>query len=418
MLRKRLVAASALLLIVLLMFIQSGPLLHARTLTLAQVSADIMDLTASTNLRRDLNGEPCALLKISFNKPGLAFEGNVIGDVSYNAGEYLVYVKANTRYVKVKHQDFDPLMIDFEQTSISPLEGKKVYVVKLQSAGSEEEHVTFIVRPAEAELMIDFKKYPTVDGRAELTLTPGEHSYSVASSGYEMQGSRFMVYADSPNRHVIELDRRTDTPPAVPTNNNITSTSSTPAQSSSVIPSNTINGHEYVDLGLPSGLKWATCNVGAKSPSDYGDYFAWGEISPKKEYTAENHKISFSRKDFDDISGNPNYDAATANWGSTWRMPTKNELKELKEKCQWFWQKLNGIDGCRVIGPNGKSIFLPAAGNVYHFSFRSVGLDGDYWCSTGEYRGFTGSELYFNSSQVEIGSINRYYGLTVRPVSN
>ncbi len=407
MLRKRLEASYALLLIVLLMFIQSGPLLHARTLSLAEVSADMMDLSASTNLRRDLNGEPCALLKIIFNKPGLAFEGNVIGDVSYNAGEYLVYVKANTRYVKVKHQDFDPLMIDFEQTSISPLEGKKVYVVKLQSAGSEEEHVTFIVRPAEAELMIDFKKYPTVDGRAELTLTPGEHSYSVASSGYEMQSRRFMVYADNDNRQLIELDRSPDTPQSK------TSTTSV------ATPSNMINGHEYVDLGLPSGLKWATCSVGADSPSDYGEYFAWGETSPKSVYEYENSKTV--DKFFGDISGNPNYDAATANWGASWRMPTKDEWDELKEQCQWTWVELDrdgGLirnGGYKIIGPNGKSIFLRLAGSWFGPVYFHK---GSYWSSTPDDSNMSlAYEIYFYGSEVIMGSNDRYCGQSVRPVS-
>ena len=93
------------------------------------------------------------------------------------------------------------------------------------------------------------------------------------------------------------------------------------------------DGHEYVDLGLPSGLKWATCNVGASKPEDFGNYYAWGETSPKDEYTEDN--CSTYEKQINDISGNAQYDAARANWGGKWRLPTKSEMQELRYKCTW-----------------------------------------------------------------------------------
>ena len=94
---------------------------------------------------------------------------------------------------------------------------------------------------------------------------------------------------------------------------------------------NEVNGHEYVDLGLPSGLKWATCNIGADTPEAFGNYYSWGEIETKPEYLGYNWKTNnvYMR----DVSGNPNYDAATANWGSTWRMPTTAEMEELMTNC-------------------------------------------------------------------------------------
>ena len=142
------------------------------------------------------------------------------------------------------------------------------------------------------------------------------------------------------------------------------------------VPLNMINGHEYVDLGL--SVKWATCNVGAEKPSDYGDYFAWGETSPKSEYTMEN---SFTyRKDMGDISGDSRYDAAQANWGGSWRMPTKAEIEELFDKCRWEWTTRDRSKGYFVTGPNGKSIFLPAAGSAY--SKRLVDVYGYFWSST------------------------------------
>ncbi len=97
------------------------------------------------------------------------------------------------------------------------------------------------------------------------------------------------------------------------------------------IESNSINGHEYVDLGLPSGLKWATCNVGADTPEGYGDYFSWGETTTKEEYS-KNSCLTYD-KEIGDISGDPTYDVASANWGRTWRMPTLDEIKELIDNC-------------------------------------------------------------------------------------
>lgn len=122
--------------------------------------------------------------------------------------------------------------------------------------------------------------------------------------------------------------------------------------------SGSINGHDYVDLGL--SVKWATCNVGADSPEEYGDYYAWGETSTKSSYTEKNSKAY--GKNIDDIKGNSYYDVARANWGGKWRMPTKKEIQELKEKCTWTWTAIGSHSGYKVTGPSGKSIFLPAAG--------------------------------------------------------
>ena len=118
--------------------------------------------------------------------------------------------------------------------------------------------------------------------------------------------------------------------------------------------------HEWVDLGLPSGLKWATCNVGAKTPEGYGDYYAWGEVSTKKEYTKEN--CTTYGKTLGDISGDARYDAARANWGGSWRLPTAADCQELVDNCKWKWTRQNGVKGCKVTSKkNGNSIFLPAA---------------------------------------------------------
>ena len=177
-----------------------------------------------------------------------------------------------------------------------------------------------------------------------------------------------------------------------------------------------IAGHGYVDLGLPSGLKWATCNVGASSPEDYGDYFAWGETSPKAEYTWENSVTDGEQ--MSDISCNAQYDAATANWGGSWRMPTKAELEELENKCTWTWTTQNGVKGYKVTGPNGNHIFLPAAGYRIGSSLGFDGYDGYYWSSTPHDYDFYAYYLRFR----DIGEYvsydgSRYDGLTVRPIT-
>lgn len=175
--------------------------------------------------------------------------------------------------------------------------------------------------------------------------------------------------------------------------------------------------HEYVDLGLPSGTKWATCNVGANTPEEYGDFYAWGETETKSEYTKEN--CVTCGESIDDISGNPNYDVARAKWGGSWRMPTKEEIIELIENCTWKWTVQNNVSGYKVTGSNGNSIFLPAIVDSSDVILRWL---GSYW-------GSTPTEKYDNEAfsfgfhcNEWLRDINYDYcwrneGLTVRPVS-
>ena len=181
------------------------------------------------------------------------------------------------------------------------------------------------------------------------------------------------------------------------------------------VTSGTINGHKYVDLGL--SVKWATCNVGATEPWENGDYFAWGETEPKSTYTDENCKTW--EKKIDDISGNATYDAATANWGSSWCMPTEAKMQELMDNCICEWTKVAGVNGFKFTSKiNGNSIFLPAAGYRYASSLNDAGENGCYWSSTcDEYYTDDASGLWLR----EYGNIfYPYYrgrGLTVRPVT-
>ena len=186
------------------------------------------------------------------------------------------------------------------------------------------------------------------------------------------------------------------------------------------------NGHTYVDLGLPSGLLWATCNVGATSPEEYGDYFAWGETSTKETYDYDNcptYGLSISQLQslgYIDSEGNltSQYDAATANWGGLWRMPTDAEMQELIDKCIWtWWIAQNGVKGYKVTGPNGNSIFLPAAGCRSGSSLPNAEIFGFYWSSTPNERSrFSAYDLEFDFVIQEMGCRDYYYGRSVRPV--
>ncbi len=174
------------------------------------------------------------------------------------------------------------------------------------------------------------------------------------------------------------------------------------------------NGHEYVDLGL--SVKWATCNVGASKPEDYGNYYAWGETNTKSSYTKYNSKTY--GKSMGDINGNSSYDAARANWGGKWRMPTEAEMQEFIDKCTWTWTTQNGVKGYKVTGPNGNSIFLPAAGFRNWSSLDYAGSNGSYWSSTPYDNGYDydACYLYFDSGSQSMGYTNPSDGHSVRPV--
>ena len=202
---------------------------------------------------------------------------------------------------------------------------------------------------------------------------------------------------------------------------------------------------EYVDLGLPSGLKWAKCNLGASKPSDYGDYYSWGETAPKADYDWPTYKWMQAGK------SNSNYitkytvadgqtwgiwydssgafigdnktvlaaadDAATANLGSPWRMPTADEIKELIDNCTWIWTTQDGVNGYQVDGPNGNAIFLPASGEREDSGLIDAGTKARYWSSS--LRTTLNSyahHIYFDSGNYERQGVLRCYGYSVRPV--
>lgn len=194
-------------------------------------------------------------------------------------------------------------------------------------------------------------------------------------------------------------------------------------------------GHDYVDLGLSSGLKWASCNVGALHYWETGDYVAWGEVEAKSCYNESNcltynqTKNELKKKKIIDSNGNleESYDVARHNWGGGWRIPTTNDFLELIDECSWNWSNQNGYNGCIVTGPNGNSIFLPAAGCIGYSDEQEVdGYNeyGHYWTSSTLWY-YNGS--YHDSSehagQISFGVMKqnsvgafKYEGVAIRPV--
>ena len=188
--------------------------------------------------------------------------------------------------------------------------------------------------------------------------------------------------------------------------------------------------HDYVDLGLPSGILWATMNIGAEEPEDFGSYFAWGETSPKSTYNLESYTYAngYSEDDpqltkYCNIDNRTiledSDDAAIVNWGNGWRMPTYDEVVELRDYCRHEFTTQNGVPGTLVTGPNDRSIFIPAAGGRVWESSTDEG-EGSYWAnslSTSSPIDAQGFHFEDNSTYAFTAhSARRYYGYPIRPV--
>lgn len=179
---------------------------------------------------------------------------------------------------------------------------------------------------------------------------------------------------------------------------------------------------EAIDLGLPSGTKWASCNVGASKPEEYGSYYAWGETEEKEVYNWSTYIHCDGTYDTchdlgSDISGTQ-YDVAHIKWGGNWCMPTLDDIKELYDNCTSEWTTLNGVNGRKFTSKiNGNSIFLPFAGYRWVGGLGRAGGSGDYW-SSAQNPDYSGDAygLYFDSGYANWGNYSRYNGRTVRPV--
>ena len=181
------------------------------------------------------------------------------------------------------------------------------------------------------------------------------------------------------------------------------------------------NHPHMIDLGLPSGTKWACCNVGANKPEGYGGYYAWGETGTKSAYNWSTYihcRGSYDTcKDLgSDIAGTE-YDVAHVKWGGSWVIPSKVQQDELRNNCTYEWTTVNGVKGGRFTSKkNGKSIFLPAAGYYFGSSLIFAGSNCYYWSSS-QYRTGYAYTLFFYSGRTDTDYDNRYDGFAVCPVS-
>ena len=216
------------------------------------------------------------------------------------------------------------------------------------------------------------------------------------------------------------------------------------AEGSTLLSYNRVQSHEYVDLGLPSGTLWATCNIGAENPEDYGLYFAWGETTGYTQDTSDGHSFNWTSYKYaiDSYRTLTKYcywssygyngftdnltelelddDAAYVNWGSDWRMPTIEQFQELinSSYTTTTWTTQNGVNGYKITSKsNGNSLFLPAAGYRSDSSLSYAGSNGHYWSRTLRTSGPNyACYLYFYSDYVDWGIDDRYLGPSVRPV--
>ena len=192
------------------------------------------------------------------------------------------------------------------------------------------------------------------------------------------------------------------------------------------------NGHEYVDLGLPSGTLWATCNVGASKPEGYGNYYAWGDIETKANYNWVDYKYANGEYKLTKYCSKSNYgnngftdnlitlqggDDPATTWGNRWHTPTKKQWDELLQNTTSKWMIQNGVAGVLFVANNGQRIFLPASGVKAYAQFNDAGISGDYWSSSL----FTGSpdgawEFRFSESKLKVHYQYRFFGYSVRPV--
>ena len=181
----------------------------------------------------------------------------------------------------------------------------------------------------------------------------------------------------------------------------------------------TLTAGQVVDLGL--SVYWASCNLGAEKPEDYGDLFSWGETKSKTSFFQSTYSLfDYQSTNCIDIGDNicgTEYDAARALLGEDWRLPSKNELEELLNNCTWEWTQINNINGYRVQGNNGNSIFIPAAGYNPLGVHISIGQWLGYWSgnSSGENRAKVMMKLGGNPV---FSTIERWCGLSIRPVTS
>ena len=288
--------------------------------------------------------------------------------------------------------------------------------------------------PLGATVAIDGKERGTTpDDFTDLLI--GKHEITVSKNGYKSATIDVEIKENETTEQSVALEKVIVDTPSQATKSKIAQSSITinvQADNFTIVACGIINGHEYVDLGLPSGIKWATCNVGATKPEEYGGYYAWGETEESENYDWNTYKwcngggdamtkYCMKRKygavDKKNVL-DPEDDVAHVKWGGSWRVPTEAELNELRNNCTWVWATYKGICGYKVTGSNGNSIFFPAAGRRAGTTYLNYsGIFGYYWSSSlNSVDSYNACYLYFCNGRFDSTNDRRYFGHSVRPV--
>lgn len=367
---------------------------------------------ATINFKRADNGDILGFVKLSQGKSSFLIQQTAL-NFGTTASVQNVIVETNISWVAECAASWVTLVKNGNNLSVSVSENtlleERVATVVIKRSGSNDilGHVQikqtktdFAVFPS----TLDFKDiksdkvlavYTNISWRAEcnaswVTCIPNGNSLTVTVERNE----------NRTERKAVIVFKRIDNG-AVLTSVDVTQAIAT---------TGSVNGYDFVDLGLSSGLLWATCNVGASEPEENGDYYAWGETSVKSSYTLDNSLTQ--GLSLGDISANHSYDAAASKWGSTWRMPKEKDMEELLFECDWAWTTQNGVNGYKVTGPNGNSIFLPNDG---------AGMQGQYSSSyywTSSPNGNQGAVTLSVSAAYNglVSAANRFFGYCIRPV--
>lgn len=404
------------LFLILLVFISSNVLSQSDTFKVKEGSFHHVQGCVTIPARYDINDLPMAVIKIipeninEQDRTKLFFEGNLAMDfeVEQKVGETWVYVTAKAvTFLRIKHPDFGVT----EYNVPIEIEPNQCYEMVLQNTanGQNNNFIAINSDPSGAEIYLDGKHYgQTPNMITEIEI--GEYELKLEKEGYNTL-TKNIVFGNENLRlnEILEMVQKQQEH-----QQSYAKQYGDGDGDEEQYYVYTVNGYEFVDLGLPSGVKWATCNIGAESPNEYGNYYAWGETKTKSNYSSGS--VTYGKK-IGDISGRTRYDAAASSMGAPWRMPTKNDFDELKEYCVWEWASMGGKKGFKVTGPNDEYIFLPAAGYKRGSSLGYANQYGYYWCSEphGEF-GDNAYDLYFNGNNVKLHWNNRNYGLTIRPV--
>lgn len=327
-----------------------------------------------------------------------------------------LYKEASVYEEKYKGTKYASMFSGGAAGKISSVESR---ITKLKEEKARDEEAKAKAAQAKKQYEADLKDYNDKIAKADSKSRSDEKSLKEAKKLYE-EAAKYETkykgteYASSFGKGAAS--RAKDMQSLI---DNLQKSKSQPATSPSpktptVSKTGSHSGHEWVDLGL--SVKWATCNVGASTPGDYGNYYAWGETSTKTEYYSSN-SASYG-KSWSDIGGSSSRDAARANWGGSWRLPTRSEFQELIDNCTWTWTEQNGHKGYKVTSKkNSQSIFLPAAGYRRGDTLYYDGEYGDYWSSTPNESGDNDAYgLYFNEGSRGVNWSDRNSGRSVRPV--